>query len=697
MKKVLKSVKLFLLVAVLLSQVILINLPVNAWVGMPAISKLHVSGNQLVNPSGQPVVLSGWFQPTAPFWTYQGSNYYLNLNGNNEHAAVLAFLKDITDTVTDTSPRYGSSHGWYMNFVRTCIDVDYLGDVAAGTYNFAGLQTYTQDILIPYINYARTKGVYVTIDLNFTFTDGQCTTPENLEKFKEIWGYLASQPEIKSADNVMFELINEPVCSYANGHWGARDWDDYADHWNALKDFQNSIIQTIRNTGADNVIWCAGLGWDQHYDLAAQYPITDPLNNYGYAVHWYPGYGANDDMDKLQQIWDDTIAPCAAAYPICITETVWFKYLEGDPEYGHLFDGTNAGFGKNTKKIFTAAGNVSMVGGACGDLFEPGIRSTNGDPTAGLKYDGNTVRDGMARFIFDWFYERAQSYPNNGISNGIVSGATYKIINRNSGKAIDVPLGQNISGLQLQQWSDNGLNTQQWVATDIGGGNYRLASVCAPGKVIDVNNGTKNNGEKIQLMDDWGNTAQRFTIHSLGNGYCSIINVNSNRCVEVTDSLTGDGALLVQNLYAGNNDQQWQFVRISPVKRFESYNFPGNFIRHAAFIGRLDANVSPVEDSQFKVVAGLADGIGISLESVNFPGYYLRHSGFQLYVQQNDGSDGFKADATFYRQTGFKDANGFSYKSYNFPDRFIRHADNLLYIQPISTDLDKSDATFYER
>lgn len=135
----------------------------------------------------------------------------------------------------------------------------------------------------------------------------------------------------------------------------------------------------------------------------------------------------------------------------------------------------------------------------------------------------------------------------------------------------------------------------------------------------------------------------------------------------------------------------------STIKRIESYNFPGSFIRHAAFVGRIDANVSPIEDSQFKVVAGLADGAGVSFESVNFPDYYLRHSGFQVYLQQNDGSDGFKADATFYRQAEFKDASGFSYKSYNFPDRFIRHANNLLYIQPISTELDKSDATFYER
>lgn len=183
-----------------------------AWTGMP-MSKLHVSGNQLVNSSGQPVLLSGWHQPSGSYWTYQSSRYYLDRNGGNRHAAILDYLKEITDTFTGTSAKYGSSHGWYMNQVAT--------------------------------------------------------TPSNLNKFNEIWGYLASQPAIKSADNVMFELINEPVLSDVNGQWGGNpSQPNFADYWNSLKNFQNSLISTIRSKGADNVIWAAGLGWDQYYSSA---------------------------------------------------------------------------------------------------------------------------------------------------------------------------------------------------------------------------------------------------------------------------------------------------------------------------------------------------------------------------------------------------------------------------------------------
>lgn len=155
--------------------------------------KLHVRGNQLVNSSGKPVVLSGWHQPSGAYWTYQNSNYYLNLNGNNRHAAILAYLKDITDTFADTRPKYGSNHGWYMNQVRLFIDRQDMGDVATGSYNFSGLQAVTQNVIIPYINYAKTKGVYVTLGLDFTLANDQATTQSNLDKFNQIWEYLASQ------------------------------------------------------------------------------------------------------------------------------------------------------------------------------------------------------------------------------------------------------------------------------------------------------------------------------------------------------------------------------------------------------------------------------------------------------------------------------------------------------------------------
>lgn len=280
-------------------------------------------------------------------------------------------------------------------------------------------------------------------------------------------------------------------------------------------------------------------------------------------MHWYPGYGAKDNGQVLQQQWDTNIKPCADSYPINITETTWFKRLPGDSEYWELFNGSNEGFGKNTKSIFTAAGNVSIAVHMNGFLLQPGTRSSFADPTAGLLYDGVSARDGMARFIFEWYYERAQLHPWNGMWNGITSGSTYKIVNRASGKVIDVPGGQNSNALQLQQWPDNQATAQRWVVDDLGSYNnlYRLRSVSSDdGKVMDVRNGSKNNGEAIQLMQDLANQAQRFRLIKLSNGYWSILNANSLKAVEVAGASGADGAKLQQNLYRGDLHQQWQLI-----------------------------------------------------------------------------------------------------------------------------------------
>ncbi|QYR19243.1 glycoside hydrolase family 43 protein [Paenibacillus sp. sptzw28] len=133
------------------------------------------------------------------------------------------------------------------------------------------------------------------------------------------------------------------------------------------------------------------------------------------------------------------------------------------------------------------------------------------------------------------------------------------------------------------------------------------------------------------------------------------------------------------------------------IRRLESYNFQNYFVRHYDFQARIDQNVSPIDDSRFRIVPGLASSSGISFESVNFPGYYLRHKNYVLVLEKPDGTSTFNSDATFKRVAGLASSSGWvSYQSYNFPSRYIRHYSNYLRIDPISTTLEKADATFRE-
>lgn len=132
------------------------------------------------------------------------------------------------------------------------------------------------------------------------------------------------------------------------------------------------------------------------------------------------------------------------------------------------------------------------------------------------------------------------------------------------------------------------------------------------------------------------------------------------------------------------------------IARIQSYNFQDRYVRHANYTARIDPNVNPLADSEFRIVPGLSDGSGVSFESVNYPGYYLRHFNYELKLELNNGTSGFRDDATFRRVGGLADSNWVSYQSFNFPNRYIRHFNYGLRIDPISMQNEKNDATFRE-
>lgn len=133
-----------------------------------------------------------------------------------------------------------------------------------------------------------------------------------------------------------------------------------------------------------------------------------------------------------------------------------------------------------------------------------------------------------------------------------------------------------------------------------------------------------------------------------------------------------------------------------PGRRIQSFNFQTSYVRHQNTVGRIDSSVTPFYDSLFRVVPGLASSGGglVSFESVNFPGRFIRHRNNQIFVEQNDNTALFRADATFRQVAGLASSSWSSFQSYNFPTRYIRHRNFVLYSEVPSTATDRADATF---
>lgn len=91
----------------------------------------------------------------------------------------------------------------------------------------------------------------------------------------------------------------------------------------------------------------------------------------------------------------------------------------------------------------------------------------------------------------------------------IVSGQTYKITAKHSGKALDVASKATYAGANVQQWSYNGGTNQQWKVVDTGDGYYKLVSVNS-GKVLDVASAATYNGANVQQWDDNGGWNQKW-------------------------------------------------------------------------------------------------------------------------------------------------------------------------------------------
>ncbi|WP_197039010.1 RICIN domain-containing protein [Herbidospora cretacea] len=139
--------------------------------------------------------------------------------------------------------------------------------------------------------------------------------------------------------------------------------------------------------------------------------------------------------------------------------------------------------------------------------------------------------------------------------------AWYVLVNRNSGKALDVYNLATNDGARITQWTRNNGNQQQWQFVDSGGGYYRVKSRLS-GKVLDVSGVSTANGAAVVQWTDLNGTNQQWRLADSPDGYVRLIARHSNKALEVQSASTADGGNIVQYDDWGGTNQQWQFVPV---------------------------------------------------------------------------------------------------------------------------------------
>jgi len=529
-----------------------------AYQGMP-MPQLHVNGRYLQDPSGKSVLLHGWMQPADSWFNGEGHNFTnpTNYTSTSNVAPALNFYKGAVDIFSTTSSQYGSSHGWDASFVRFIGDGNGVSNFAPGwdvngnLTNSAQFNGWITNVVIPYVNYCASKGLYVVICGNPSVAYPSGDTSKNMTQqyqtnLKTFWQTLAGNASLKNAANVMFEICNEPITietSFGANNWGSGN----SSYWTALTNFMQPIVTTIRNTGANNVIWIPGLGYQGEYQGFAAHPVTG--TNIGYSGHFYPAYGnVHDNATAVQNLWNSNYKPAADQSPFLITECYW--YPNDGSGYNDLFNGHTNGFGNAAKAAFDGEGNVSYLVGMIGDLL------ANLD--SGLSATTLNSQDG-AQAAFSWWVTYQWAAPTNGSGGSSIANGTYKLVARCSGLAMEVEGAATANGSQVDQYTYFSGNHQKWAVTSTGSGTYKIIGV-ASGRGLDINGASSANGTKVQIYDYWGASSQLYTFTATSGGYYRLTpNCATGSAVEVAGGSTASNALV--QLYSWNSStaQQWSF------------------------------------------------------------------------------------------------------------------------------------------
>jgi hypothetical protein len=252
-------------------------------------SPLHVQGNRLVNANGQVVQIHGVNHSGTEYACQQGWGIFDGETG----AASVAAMKT-----------------WRINAVRIPMNEDCWLGINGINSAYAGANY--QNGIRSYVNLLNSNGLYAILDLHWAAAGSRQADYQppmaDMDHSPAFWQQVANA--YKGNNAVIFELFNEP----------------YGISWSCWRDGGNcssfnvagmqTLVNTVRATGATNVIALGGLDWSNDLSQWMAYKPNDPQN--GLVAAWHV-YDFNGCMDVT--CYNNQAGPILASYPLIMTES----------------------------------------------------------------------------------------------------------------------------------------------------------------------------------------------------------------------------------------------------------------------------------------------------------------------------------------------------------------------------------------
>ncbi len=87
----------------------------------------------------------------------------------------------------------------------------------------------------------------------------------------------------------------------------------------------------------------------------------------------------------------------------------------------------------------------------------------------------------------------------------------YKLVNKNTGKALDIMLGGSANGTWLHQWDSVSSDSQLWFLEETDEGFYKIKSKVS-GKCVDVVGMSQEDGARLQIWEDLNGDNQQWKL-----------------------------------------------------------------------------------------------------------------------------------------------------------------------------------------
>jgi hypothetical protein len=267
--------------------------------------QLQVSGNKLVNASGQQVVLHGVDRSGTEFACVQGWGIF---DGPSDQASITAMRKFGINAVRVPLNEACWNGESYVN----------------SSYSGATYQTAVKN----YVSLLNSNGIVAILDLHwtdgaYTGANSACSTAQatcqkpmpDAAQAVPFWTSVASA--FKGNDAVVFDLFNEPYPEKADNGNETEGWQCWRSGGSACVGISysvagmQSLVNAVRGTGANNVIMLGGLEWANDLTQWLANEPSDPDHDLAASWHSY-----NFNACSNQSCWTSQIAPVIARVPV---------------------------------------------------------------------------------------------------------------------------------------------------------------------------------------------------------------------------------------------------------------------------------------------------------------------------------------------------------------------------------------------